>query len=588
MAKNTCNPQTAMDQLDQRFQASIAQATMSTSPVKGWLSYLDWTRHLAISPGKQLELLNLAIGQGLALAQYAQRTQTVGIPGTPSYHTKLNIEPPIVDKRFSDEKWKVWPFNMLQMSYLMSEQWWKEATSDIRGVSPHHLDLVRMAAMQCLYTLSPKNFVFSNPEVLQKTQEELGANLLRGSVNAWQYFMRQYTGSPDPKLDNFKIGEKLAATPGKVVLRNQLMELIQYTPTTEKVHPEPILITPAWIMKYYILDLSHHNSMIRHLVEQGYTVFCISWKNPGIEERHMGMDDYLSMGFFAALDAINQITGQHKVHAVGYCLGGTLLSIAAAAMGREKDDRLLSITLLAAQTDFSEPGELSLFIDDSQLAILEAEMADIGYLTGEQMSGAFLILRSDLLIWSRYIKEVLMGEESTMNDLMAWNTDTTRMPAKMHSQYLRRLFLNDDLSEGRYPVNGRPVSLTDIHLPIFCLGTETDHIAPWRSVYKIHQLCCSDITFALTNKGHNAGVISEPGHKNRHYRVLSRAQDDPYLGPDEWCETAQQREGSWWNCWFDWLKERSGKQVAPPPAMGRPDKGYPALCDAPGIYVFEK
>mgnify|MGYP000867904510 FL=1 len=587
MVKNTYDPQTAMDQLDQRFQASIARGTLSMSPVQGFLSYIDWSRHLAISPGKQLELLNLAIAQGLALGQYAQRTQTVGIPGTPSYHTNLNIEPPITDKRFSGQKWNTWPFNMMQLSYLMTEHWWKEATSDIRGVTPHHLDIVSMTAQQILNALSPKNFVFSNPEVLQKTWEEQGANLLRGAMNAWQQALQQYTGTPDPKLENFKVGQHLATTPGKVVLRNQLMELIQYTPTTEKVHPEPVLIIPAWIMKYYILDLSPHNSMIRHLLDQGYTVFCISWKNPGVEERQLGMDDYLSMGFFAALDAINQITGQQKIHATGYCLGGTLLSIAAAAMGRDQDDRLLSITMLAAQTDFSEPGELSLFIDDSQLAILEAEMADIGYLTGEQMAGAFLLLRSDLLIWTRYIKEFLLGEESSMNDLMAWNTDTTRMPAKMHSQYLRRLFLHDDLSEGRYPVNGRPVSLTDIHAPIFCLGTETDHIAPWRSVYKIHQLCSADITFALTNKGHNAGVVSEPGHQNRHYRVLARGKNDPYLGPDEWRETAQLQEGSWWNCWFSWLNAHASEPVAPPP-MGNPEKGYPLLCDAPGVYVFEK
>ena len=300
-----------MDQLDQRFQASIARGTLSMSPVQGLLSYIDWSRHLAISPGKQLELLNLAIGQGLALAQYAQRTQTVGIPGTPSHHINLNIEPPITDRRFSGPKWNTWPFNMMQLSYLMTEQWWKEATSDIRGVTPHHLDIVRMSAQQILNALSPKNFVASNPEVLQKTLEEQGANLLRGAMNAWQQAQQQFTGTPDPKLENFKVGKQLATTPGKVVLRNQLMELIQYTPTTKKVHPEPVLIIPAWIMKYYILDLSAHNSMIRHLLDQGYTVFCISWKNPGVEERNMGMDDYLSMGFFSVLDAIKPFTGPH-------------------------------------------------------------------------------------------------------------------------------------------------------------------------------------------------------------------------------------------------------------------------------------
>ncbi len=374
-------------------------------------------------------------------------------------------------------------------------------------------------------------------------------------------------------------------TPGKVVLRTPLMELIQYAPTTGQVRPEPVLIVPAWIMKYYILDLSPHNSLVRYLVGQGFTVFCISWKNPGSAEAGMGMDDYLQLGFFAALDAIGAIVPGRKVHAAGYCLGGTLLSIANAAMARDDDERLASMTLFCAQTDFTEPGELALFIDEGEVSLLEAQMAETGYLTAGQMAGAFQLLRSYDLLWSRMVGEYLMGERPPMNDLMAWNADTTRMPARMHSQYLRQLFLNDALSEGRYLVGGRPISLSDLRTPSYCVATLTDHVAPWRSVHKLHYLTSVELRFVLTNGGHNAGIVSEPGRPHRHFQALDRPAYENYIAPDDWLQRAPRHEGSWWPDWSAWLQARSGAPVAPPP-LG--NAACPALCDAPGSYVLEK
>lgn len=397
--------------------------------------------------------------------------------------------------------------------------------------------------------------------------------------------MRNLTGRDYVKDEKFQVGKGVACTPGKVVFRNKLIELIQYTPTTDSVHAEPILIVPAWIMKYYILDLSPANSMVKWLVSQGHTVFVISWKNPGAEDRDMGMADYRRLGVMAALDAINAVVPGQKVHGAGYCLGGTLLSIAAAAMARGGDERLASVTLLAAQTDFEDAGEIMLFIDESQVTYLEDVMWDQGYLDTKQMAGAFQMLRSNDLVWSRMIRQYLLGETDTANDLMAWNSDATRLPYKMHTEYLRRLFLNNMLSKGRYTVEGRPIALTDIRAPICAVGTTKDHVAPWKSVYKIGILSDTDVTFILASGGHNAGIVSEPGHKGRSYQIATRADADKYVDPDTWAMVTPKQQGSWWEPWQQWLAANSSGQITPP-KMGAPEAGYPPIADAPGLYVL--
>ena len=569
------------EQLDAAFQAGLARRFSSLSPTAGLLAATDWALHLAASPGKCMDLTRLAMRQGEELAAYARERMTAGA----DQQARHSVRPPFEDRRFTAPEWQHWPFNYLHQSFLRTEQWWAAATHGVRGVEKHHENVVAFAARQLLDMFSPGNQLATNPVVLQRTLQQGGANLMRGMQNAADDFQRLATGKPPAGTENFVVGRDVGITPGKVVLQNRLMELIQYTPTTETVHPEPILIVPAWIMKYYILDLSPHNSLIHYLVDQGHTVFCISWKNPGYEDRDMGMDDYLDLGFHAALDAVNAIVPKQKVHATGYCLGGTMLAIAAAAMARDGDERLASMSLFAAQTDFSEPGELALFIDESQLNLLEAQMAETGYLKASQMAGAFQMLRSYDLLWSRMVNEYLLGDRAPMNDLMAWNADATRMPAKMHSQYLRRLFLNDDLSEGHYPVRGKPVSLGGITLPTFMVGTVTDHVAPWRSVFKLHLMSPAEITFALTSGGHNAGIVNPPGNPRRHYQLLTRAAGGSYVAPDEWLQKAPEAQGSWWPAWLAWLQARSGAPVKPPRTGA---SAYKPVCDAPGRYVLEK
>lgn len=605
-------PSSFADALDPAFRAALAQQTASLSPMAGVLSASDWAMHLAASPGKCLDLLRLALQKNDALLRYAteeaidqfqrladgpqgpQGPQEQAPPGATSDaqtaaaqppRRHLSVKPPTLDPRFAAPEWQQWPFNVLQQSFSLTEEWWTAATRGVWGVDKHHEDIVAFAARQLLDVFSPGNQLLTNPVALQRTREQGGMNLVHGALNALDDWRRALAGEPPAGAENFAAGQNLAITPGKVVLKNHLIELLQYAPTTETVHPEPILITPAWIMKYYILDLSPHNSLVRYLVDHGFTVFCISWKNPTAEDRDLSLDDYLNLGFRAALAAVNAIVPERKVHAVGYCLGGTLLAIAAAAMARDGDERLATMTLFAAQTDFTEPGELALFIDESQLSLLEAQMDVTGYLRAEQMAGAFQMLRSYDLLWSRMVNDYLLGERRPLNDLMAWNADGTRMPATMHTQYLRRLFLDDDLSEGRYHVDDKPVSLGRITLPTFMVGTETDHVAPWRSVHKLHYLSPAEITFALTSGGHNAGIVSPPGHPRRHHRILTRPAEGNYVDPDDWLALAELRPDSWWPSWLAWLEAHSGAPVAPP-AMGA--KGYPPLADAPGTYVLQK
>ena len=567
------------DTLDRAAGAAIARATSGLSPATLAQAFSDWALHLACAPGKQMQLGAKMARKYARLFDYALRSA-----GDPD--AEPAIEPLPQDRRFSDPVWKQAPFNLLSQAFLLNQQWWHAATTGIGGVTSHHEDMVEFTMRQMLDTLAPTNFLATNPVLQRKIFETGGQCLVEGFRHLIEDMQHMVRGLPPVGTEEFRVGENVASAKGKVVFRNRLIELIQYEPTTDKVRPEPILIIPAWIMKYYILDLSPENSLVRWLTSQGFTVFMISWHNPTSADRDLDMEAYRQMGPMAALDAITAITGATSIHAAGYCLGGTLLSIAAAAMARDGDERLASVTLFAAQTEFSEPGELGLFIDEGQLNLLENMMWSRGYLDSSQMGGAFQILQSNDLVWSRVLGTYLMGERVPLNDLMAWNADGTRMPYTMHSQYLRRLFLDDDLAEGKYKVDGRTISLDALRKPMFVVGTERDHVAPWHSVYKIHQLAPAETTFVLTSGGHNAGIVSEPGHKGRRYHILTREADGLSFDADEWLERATEKQGSWWLEWGEWLGRRSGEPVAPP-SMGAADKGYAPIADAPGHYVLE-
>jgi polyhydroxyalkanoate synthase len=562
------------DVFDRALHASMARKTGGLSPAALAKAYWDWAAHLALAPGKQMRLADEAIRKGLRLSNYAWRCALS--------HDQTNpcIKPLPQDKRFTSEAWRRPPYNLIYQAFLLNQQWWHNATTGIGGVSERHEKIVDFTARQLLDMSSPSNFLLTNPELQQRTLETGGTNLIRGFLNFQEDFERAASGKQPVGTEAFKPGVNVATTPGKVVYRNHLIELIQYAPATNLVRPEPVLIVPAWIMKYYILDLSPHNSLVRYLTEQGFTVFMISWKNPGPEDRELGMEDYRELGVLRAIDVITAALPERKIHSVGYCLGGTLLSIVAAAMSRDNDHRLQTLTLFAAQTDFTEAGELTLFINESQVDFLEDMMWEQGYLDAKQMAGSFQLLRSNDLIWSHALKTYLMGERETITDLMAWNADATRMPYKMHSEYLRHLFLNNDLVEGRLNVDGKAVALTDIRAPIFAVGALRDHVAPWRSTFKIQLVTDTDVTYLLTTGGHNAGIISDPGRKSAGYQIMTMSCEDRYVDPDEWAASAPRKDGLWWPEWTAWLATYSAEPV-PPPSMGA------VLCDAPGTYIFQ-
>lgn len=566
--------------IDRLFHAQLGRLTFGLSPAALMLTYLDWYVHLMISPGKQAQLLEKSRRKAARFSLYALKSAIK--PDTPPV-----IEPLAQDRRFRDPAWGRWPFNLVYQGFLLYQQLWFNATTGIRGVSRRHEMTVEFMARQFLDVFSPSNFLFTNPEVLQTTFKEGGLNLVRGAMYFVEDQERKVADEPPPGTENYQVGKDVAITPGKVVYRNRLIELIQYSPQTEQVWREPVLMVPAWMMKYYIMDLSPDNSMVKYLVDRGHTVFMISWKNPGEEDRDLDLDDYRRSGVMAALDAISAIIPDTKIHAVGYCLGGIILTIAAAAMGRDRDERLASITLFTALVDFNEPGEMAVFVDPSEVSYLEDIMWERGYLDAKQAAGTFLLLRSRDLIWSKMVRNYLLGKREPMFDLMAWNADGTRMPYRMHSQLLRRLFLNNDLWDGRYQVDGRPIAIGDIHAPIFAVAATADHVAPWRSMYKLHlQTDADEVTFVVTSGGHNVGIVNPPGPRARDYRMATSQVGDRYVDPDTWFATAPHYQGSWWPAWEQWLTERSSEK-SDPPSMGNHKRGYLPLVDAPGSYVFQ-
>jgi polyhydroxyalkanoate synthase len=557
----------------------VARLTGGISPVALSLAYFDWIAHLAAAPQRRMEIAQAALAD-------AGRLQTEVLRlSSPDWKPWSLIRPLPQDRRFAGPQWENPAFNLMAQAFLMREQWWHDATIGVRGVAPANEAIVEFSVRQVLDMLAPSNFPMTNPQVLERAFQSGGENFVAGWQNWCSDLMRLMPGGkPSAGNRRFVVGRDVATARGKVVLRNELIELIQYDPATEKVHPEPVLIVPAWIMKYYILDLSPHNSLVKYLTSQGFTVFMISWRNPGPDDRDIAFDDYRTLGVKAAIETIGRIRPEHPIHALGYCLGGTLLSIAAAAMARDGDTRLKTVTLLAAQTDFTEAGELTLFINESQVAFLEDMMWERGLLDTTQMAGAFSLLRSNDLIWSRVSRDYLMGERAPLSDLMAWNADATRLPYRMHSEYLRKLFLKNDLAEGRYLVEGKPIALSDIHAPMFVVGTSRDHVAPWQSVYKIHYQVDADVTFLLASGGHNAGIVAPPDEAGHSYQVMTKKEDAPYIGPLDWQTRAPRTEGSWWPEWVAWLGARSGEPLAPPP-LGIEGSAGEHLPDAPGDYV---
>lgn len=551
----------------QLAQANLAKWTAGISPAALASSYSTWLWQLSQSPGLLWELSTYPIFHAHDCINNIVCIEHVA-EGK--------------DARFKRDRWQPMPWRLFAESFLQVENWWRRATTNVPGLPNQVERTISFWARQYLDALSPSNFVWSNPDLFHEAIHTGGFNLIRGSQIAMEDWIEKLTGVPPTGSEHFIPGKQVAITPGRVVFQNHLIELIQYEAQTKTVYKEPILIVPAWIMKYYILDLSPHNSLVKWLVKQGHTVFMISWRNPDRNDRDLGMDDYYRQGAMAAIDAIATILPETKINLMGYCLGGTLAMITAAVMKREKDERLNSLTLLAAQGDFNEAGELMLFVTESQVDFLKSIMWEQGYLDTKQMAGSFQMLRAYDLIWSKMVQDYMHGMRRGMIDLTAWNADTTRMPYKMHSEYLEKLFLKNDFAEGRYMVEGKPVAAENITLPIFAVSTEKDHVAPWQSVYKIHLMTEGDVIFVLTSGGHNAGIISEPGHPGRSYYIHEHKKYEAYLNPASWLEVAENRKGSWWQEWHTWLVQQSSKERIPSPII---DISLPA---APGFYVLQK
>lgn len=574
----------AASALDDRVRAYLNSATMGLSPVALSLAAADWAMHLGTAPGKQMTLAQRA----LQLSQ--QAVQASLQPGGEK------------DARFKDAAWTQWPYSAIKENFKAADTWWREA-AQVEGMTRHHRHVIDFFARQWMDALAPSNWAITNPEVLAKAKESGGESLRQG----FELFTQDAQAARNAKAETssealepleYAVGHDVACTPGKVVFRNHLIELIQYSPTTDKVHPEPVLIVPSCIMKYYILDLSPQNSMVKYLVGQGHTVFIISWRNPDASDRDLKMQDYLSTGVLEAMSAVQSRTGAARLHTVGYCLGGTFLAIAAATLGRlvrkngersAKEKALIpaqmpelaSVILLAAQTDFSEPGELGVFIDEDQLANLRQSMQEKGYLSGKQMGGSFQFLASKDLIWSRNTRRYLMGEDDASFDLMSWNADQTRLPARMHSEYLTSMFLNNALASGQYRFAGATVALMDIQAPMMVVGTTRDHVSPWKSVYKIHLQTDTHVTFVLAAGGHNAGIVSEPGRPRRSYQIASVEDGQGWIDPDDWAAQTAVVQGSWWEAMNTWIKARSG-----PVGKAKGIKPEHVVCDAPGEYVM--
>jgi polyhydroxyalkanoate synthase len=495
------------------------------------------------------------------------------------------------DRRFADPEWSSNQFfDFVKQAYLLSAQWGEDLVKNAKDLDPHTRHKAEFYVRQIANAVSPSNFVLTNPELLRETLSSNAENLVRGmgmlkdDIDAQGNIVIRQS---DPNL--FEVGRNLATTPGKVVFQNELMQLIQYAPSTESVLKVPLLIVPPWINKFYVLDLTPEKSLIKWCVDQGLTVFVISWVNPDARLAGKGFDDYMRDGPLAALDVIEAITGEHKVHMAGYCVGGTLLAVTLAYLAAKseervmaaRDERAVSATFFATQVDFTHAGDLKVFVDEEQLQILEKKMTDRGFLDGRHMANAFNLLRSNDLIWPYVINNYLRGKTPFPFDLLFWNSDATRMPAANHSFYLRNCYLNNTLTKGEMTVGGLRLDLKKVMMPVYNLATREDHIAPAKSAFFGAQFFGGPVKFVLSGSGHIAGVVNPVG----------KAKYQFWTGPidkvefDEWVEKATEHPGSWWPDWLQWLKDQNAETV---PARTPGSADYPPIEDAPGSYVRVK
>ena len=492
------------------------------------------------------------------------------------------IEAESGDRRFKDEMWEESElFDYIKQSYLLTARWIQGVAANVKGLDTHTAKKVDFYTRQFVDAMAPSNFLLTNPEVLRATIESGGENLIKGLKNLLSDLERGKGSLAISMTDvhAFKIGENIATTPGKVVFQTDLMQLIQYSPTTEKVFKRPLLIVPPWINKYYILDLRQKNSFVRWAVEQGHTVFMVSWVNPDERLAVKTFEDYMREGTLAALDAVNKATGESEVNIIGYCLGGTLTACTLSYLEAKGDRRVVSATFFATLTDFKEAGDLGVFIDDEQLRFLEDKMQQHGYLDGSEMATTFNMLRANDLIWSFVVNNYLLGKDPFPFDLLYWNSDSTRMPAAMHSFYLRKMYLENKLVEpGGINLAGVPIDLGRIKLPVYMISTREDHIAPWKSTYALTQNVAGPVRFVLAASGHIAGIVNPPEAHKYNYWTNGKHPADP----EAWLAAATAHAGSWWPDWGAWVAKFGGPKVAP----RIPGKsGLKALEDAPGSYV---
>ena len=552
-----------------------ADANHSPDPLNIASAFMEMTARLIASPGHLVEAQLGFWRDYMSLWQNTTR-RIMGI------ETQPVIDAPSTDRRFKDDAWKENEvFDFIKQSYLLSARYVQDVVKQVDGLDAKTAQKVDFYARQFVDAMSPSNFLLTNPEVLRKTAETGGENLLKG-LNNLLSDLEQGKGKLRIKMTDmeaFRLGENIGVSPGKVVYQNDLMQLIQYTPSTEMVLKRPLLIAPPWINKFYILDLRPRNSFVRWAVSQGHTVFMISWVNPDAKLAEKNFEDYMQEGYLAALDAIERATGEREVNAIGYCLGGTLLSSTLAYMAAKKDDRIKSATFFVTLTDFEDAGELGVFIDEEQLKALEEKMNKRGYLEGAEMATTFNMLRANDLIWSFVVNNYLLGNDPFPFDLLYWNADSTRMPAKMHSFYLRKMYQENLLSKpGGITLSGVPIDLRKIKTPAYFLSTREDHIAPWKSTYRGTQLLSGPKRFVLAASGHIAGVVNPPDSGKYSHWINKDLPGDA----EEWFKGATEMAGSWWPDWHRWVTAL-GKEQVPARIPGRGK--LKAIEDAPGSYV---